>query len=483
MSRKKKLIILLIVLAVCVCGYLIISYFVSGDSEDEDSIEISVIDSDSVESIKWVYDGNDVELQKDDDDLWYYVDDSEFPLDQDIAADMLSAVSSIYAVKKVADEPDDLSSYGIDEPSVKIYVTVDGETTEYDIGDYNESSGYYYMMYTGDEALYYVDSTLYDTFAVTLLEIVEYEYLPEIDESDVESAALTYGGNTFNIDVDISSEVEYYIEDEDGTEYLLDETAVENMIYGFTDISWMSCAAYNVSDEDLATYGLDDPYVEFSLVYTYTITVESESESGFDDEETEQTVAGNDVLLIGSVANDDGDRYAMIKGGTCVYILSSTIVEYYEISDAEELFSKTLLSFTEDEIDYLTVVYKGETYVINVTSEEGVDDSGYDTVYYTYKYNNTEMELDDFIAAIEEFSAETAYADDITDYGDLLISITVQMTDGTSQTAEIYNYDDDYCVVGNGEYIRYMADESECDDIYDLFKMAIKEITEEEEST
>ncbi|MCD7774659.1 MAG: DUF4340 domain-containing protein [Clostridiales bacterium] len=480
MSRSKKLIILAAVLVVCLAGYLIIAQFLS-DDEDSSSIEISSLESSSIESIKWVYSGNEIEILRDDDDAWYYADDAEFPLDQDIAEDMESAVSSITAVKMVAEDPEDLSLYGIDDPTVSIYVTVDGETIEYDIGSYNESSGYYYMMYTGDSALYYVDSTLYSTFCAELLDLVEYEYLPEIDSEDAESAVLTYNGSAYNLEVvvdeDDNTDIEYYITDEDGNEYLCDSTAASNMFNGFINVSWASCADYNVSEDSLSEYGLDDPYIQFALTYTYTVTVESETATGDDDDETEeQTLTGYDTLLIGNTANDDGDRYAMISGGNNVYVISADYVEYYEISSYEDLLSKTLLSYSEDEIVSLTVTYKDTDYEITV--EEGEDEDGY--TVYTYSCNGTEIDMDDFISLTEDLSADIAKSDDITDYGDLLIAVTVCLDDETEQTVEIYNYDDDYCAVSVGGSVKYLADESLCDDIYDSFKAVVKTMAEED---
>ena len=322
MSRGKKLLILLAVLAVCVAFYFAARHFF-GEEDTNSIIEITNIESADIESVRWIYDGTELEIKPLDEKTWYCANDGEFPLDQDIAIEMLNAVSSVRAVKKVAENPDELSKYGINEPSVRIYVTVGGNTTEYDIGDYNEASGYYYMMYTGDAALYYVGSSLYDMFAKALLDLAEYEYLPEIEIADVESIRIENENTVRDIIYypeakEIESREYHYV---DSGDLPADGETMEKLLSDFIDISWSSCVSYHVGESELSSFGLDTPTAKFSIQYKYTV---AEDESG------STKLDGNDTLLIGNAA-EDGSRYAMIQGGRCVYTIEKSTAEQYLI--------------------------------------------------------------------------------------------------------------------------------------------------------
>lgn len=473
MSRTKKLILLLLVLIVCLAAYWIGNRFLGGDADSE-SVAIASYDSGSIEAIRWIYDGNEIELTTSDGKEWAYAGDEDFPLDQDRAVDMASAVASIYAVKKVSDEPDDLARYGLEEPSLKIFVTADGEETEFDIGAYNETSGYYYLMYTGDTALYYVDTSLYETFSVALLDLAERESLPEIEISDVESLEVKNGTKTLSVTYypdgreGYDGNISYFI---DGSEAACDTDTIQAMIESFIQVSWDSCAAYNVTQEQLAEYGLDKPTAEFSIRYQYT--VETESESG----ETE-TLEGYDTLLIGRKTEDTENEtyYAMILAGQCVYTLSADVVKQYLISDESGLYSKTLLSFYAEELTELTVTYKGTDYAI-LAEAQGADDSS-DDIEMLYTVHGASIELETFVSLLSSLTADSVQALEISGAGDLLLAAAVTLSDGTQQSLEIYDYDDNYCAVKYGGKLRYFASESACDDLYDAFKDALKTVGE-----
>ncbi len=339
MTRSKKLLILLAALAVCVLGYFAASRFLGKSTSDENGIEISNVDSSEIESVKWLYDGTELEIKPLDEKTWYCVQDKNFPLDQDMAIEMINAVCNVNAVKKIAENPDELSKYGINEPKVRVYVTADGAVTEYDIGNYNEASGYYYMMYTNDPALYYIDSSLYDMFARDMLDIIEYEALPEIDVQDVQNLTIENGKTKANITYypdgkEIESETYNYI---DGGSSPVETEKARELITGFVNITWNSCAAYNVTDKDLSEYGLDNPSAVFTIRYKSDTEEDTESESkAVSDEKSTYSEA---TLIIGKTAESEKAEdesaeaapsyYAMIKGGDRVYTLSDSAAEKY----------------------------------------------------------------------------------------------------------------------------------------------------------
>ena len=72
---------------------------------------------------------------------------------------MTGALSGLTA-SRVLDEPETLADYGLDDPSLTITAT-DGDGTAYTfaIGDQNEVTQEYYLLYNGEEdKVYLVDS-------------------------------------------------------------------------------------------------------------------------------------------------------------------------------------------------------------------------------------------------------------------------------------------------------------------------------------
>lgn len=468
MKRSKKLLILLAVLVVCVGVYLAASHFLGGGESEDGSIALSEIDEETLREIKWVYNGEEVALISDDGKEWKYKDDGDFPLDSEKAASMASCVCSISAVKKVADAVEDKAKYGLDEPEIKLTVTAGDETNEYLIGDCNEATGYYYFTRSGDEALYYVDTSLHSTFAVRLLDIVKFEYITEISTTDVTSFAVKCGDKTLNVEYlpegkdGFGDSYTYFIS---GASLPCDTDTAQSMISGFVNIGWLTCEAYNVDSASLAEYGLDAPLAEFTVNYTYE--AESESASG----ETE-TVSGSDTLLIGKNKDEDC-RYTMIKGGKCVYTVDEETAKMYMITSEESLYSKELLSFSAEEITALSVEYRGNKYEITAEASGETDEYG-EGVEISYKIGGDAIELDTFISLLSSLKAESVQKDEISNSGDKLLSVTVTDADGAVQTLEIYEYDENLCALSLNGQKRYFAEESECDDICDAFRDAIK---------
>lgn len=467
MTRSKKLIVLIVVLAVCVAGYFTATYFLSDDASSE-SVDLSVTD---VEKISWTYDSQTYEIKLTD-DTWYYSADEDFPLSQDSAEDLSDSVSSIYAIKKISDTIEDESKYGIDEPTATLTLTdADSEEHIFKIGNYNEATGYYYLTYSGDEALYYVDSSLYSTLSVDIMSMVEFEYIPAESISDVTSMTVECASQTMTIKYypdgkdGYSDSYTYFVTESDSP---CDTDTVEDMIAGFVNVGWLSCEAYNVTADNLGEYGLDTPSAKFTVNYTYTI--EAEDETGED-----ETVSGTKTLLIGNaVTNDDGETvyYAMIKDGSCVYTVSENTAKLYMISAEASLYSKQILDFYASELESLSVTVGGNVYNIDAAEDLEADSE------MSYKLNGTAISLDTFIGYLEDFEAESVETSDITDIGDLLLSVTLNFNDSTSTVVEIYEYDPDLCVVSLDGKRRYFASENECDDIYDEFRAAVKAVQE-----
>lgn len=462
MSRAKKLLMMIVALAICAAAYFSISYVAKNKNTSEYDLQLSDMSVSDLRAIEWEFNSETVKLVSEDGKNWQYDSDNAFPLSSEKAADLASKAASVKAVKVVSDTMEEPSKYGLNTPKIKITVTIDGgEQTVYSIGNYNDASGYYYLSYSGSAALYYVDSSLYTAFSVNLSDLIEYEFIEEINTTDVKHIKIKNGEKTLSVTYHPNSKNAYSI---DGSDAVCDDSAITNMINSFINITWLSCEKYNVTETELKTFGLDSPTAEFTIDYQYE--KEAESASG---DPTE--VSGSDTLLIGK-QNGNNKYYAMIKGGHHVYTVSEETAELYMISSEESLYSKKLMSFSAEQLTMLTIRYRGNDYTINAESTGHIDDDGED-IEMKYTVDNKEIALSSFISLLTNLNADSVQKNTISDTGELLLSVNVKLTDDSEQTLAIYEYDDSLSVVSFGGETKYFAAESACDDICDAFRDAV----------
>lgn len=165
MNRGKKLLLLCGALVVLGAGYAVARTVNAQPTEEEGVALATPADTARLE---WTSDGVTLALVKED-DSWSYADDGAFPLNQDVPEEMTGALSGLTA-SRVLEEPETLADYGLDDPSLTITATdEDGTAYTFAIGDQNEVTQEYYLLYNGDESkVYLVDSALQDAFSLGL---------------------------------------------------------------------------------------------------------------------------------------------------------------------------------------------------------------------------------------------------------------------------------------------------------------------------
>lgn len=163
MKRIKKLIILIVVFIIFIAIYMSTSYLNPKDDATDESVAVKEIDENSIKQISWEKDGESITLVKKD-DVWSYLNNESFAIDQSYPKSMLSAISNLKS-SQVLSEAENLSEYGLDKPVFVISVLSDDDTTTtYSIGNMNETTNKYYLILNEDTSIYMVDSTLISAF-------------------------------------------------------------------------------------------------------------------------------------------------------------------------------------------------------------------------------------------------------------------------------------------------------------------------------
>lgn len=318
MKRGKKLIVLLAVLAVLLAATCAVLKLTpeDTDAEPEDTgVSVFALDPEAVTELSWTYEGETLTFVKSD-GAWAYAGDSAFPLDETYLTTILTALSGVTANKTI-EAPEDLAQYGLEEPACAVTVTAGGAAGLL-IGDETGIGGERYLS-TGDGNVYLVDEDILDSFAYSLLDLVEKETIPSI--TGVTSLEVISNTQSFTLNYAESGG-----EEDDGvwlwngdSELPLDTELTEALIETVTSMSWGACVDYNAAGT-LSDYGLDAPVATVTVNYA----------------ETEQAEAGASfVLEIGEDAS--GTCYGRIAGSSMVYEIDASISDAMLTASCESL--------------------------------------------------------------------------------------------------------------------------------------------------
>lgn len=180
-KQKRTFVILAIVLAACLAGYLGLlnynKYKSDDDSESEsDSVEALSLDSSDVNSVSFLIDGQEYSFSRiksddtsdetestesektdtesessdsDDDEQWVCNNDTSLKINTSKVTSLLGNATSITASKKF-DSDADTSDFGLDEPQNVVKLSTDDKTYTITIGEKNAMLGEYYIKVNDD---------------------------------------------------------------------------------------------------------------------------------------------------------------------------------------------------------------------------------------------------------------------------------------------------------------------------------------------
>ena len=274
MKRKKQrrlLLILLILLAAACIGYfLLLRYAEKKEAEETEESDTSVsiypedFDSSAISSISYDYQGEVLSFSlKDDGETWQYDDNTGFPLNQSSLTGMSSQLQSLTASRTIAENPDNLADYGLDEPSGRV-TAKDSDGTEFTIyfGDTNDSADVTYVYTSDGKNIYTIDSGVADYFSHPLLDMIVEDELPVPDSSAVyKDITINRGSSTlaFRYTEDGDLPLDYlnrcsWFADIDGDQFAMDDSAVSGLTSALSGLSTSGCAAYDISQDEMSVY-------------------------------------------------------------------------------------------------------------------------------------------------------------------------------------------------------------------------------------
>lgn len=443
MKRSKRLCILLGVLAVACVATFALSRYQAKKEQIETSGEVVLeIPVDSVQALSWEYDGEELAFHKD--DKWIYDEDEAFPVDGEKIEDLLDQFSAMGAAF-IIENPEDLSPYGLSDPTCSITITTDEETYTILLGGYSTMDSQRYVS-IGDGNVYLVADDPLDNYDVGLRDLLDPDDIPDFDQ--VSKITFT-GSENYEIFYEAYEEGStrtycaddvYFAQQEDGT-LPLDTDKVTSYLQTIRYLDLSDYVTYNVTDEELAQYGLDDPQLTIQVDYT------EENEDGDEVSDTFTLHISRDPEELAKAEESESENeddteeeitaYMRVGDSPIVYRLYSESYSSLMRASCDDLRHAELLTAAFADITQIDISLEDADYTITT------DGSGDDR---TYAYLETEVEIDDFRDTLESLQADS-FTDEAPAQKEE-IRLTLHLDNEAFPTVEIslYRYDGSSCL-------------------------------------
>ena len=235
-------------------------------------------------------------------------------------------------------------------------------------------------------------------------------------------------------------------EDADKAKRLIGYLPEQPPLY-ISNTDYTDYVTYNVTDEELATYGLDAPEVTVTVEYT-TLDEESDSPSTFtlrvsrDPVELAAQAASEAVEEASSSSADTGTEeeitaYARIGDSPIVYQISGSSYESLMKYTYNDLRHTDALTADFADVTGFDVSLEGQVY--NITSQGTGDDR-------TFLYGEEEIDITDLQSALTAVNADS-FTDESPAQKEE-IGITVHLDNEAHPTVqlEFYRYDGEHCL-------------------------------------
>jgi len=318
---KKKYILPVAILLVVLAGVIIANVLLKKNQaaqEEAESIKaeeeslaavINVIETKDIRGIAYNNGNTDLSFSKDGEDGdWVYDTDSAFPLNTAKIETIELMLEGLTASLKITDG-DTLEGYGLDDPLEVTITDENGNKTTIGIGDMYDSQ--YYVLLNGDTSTVYRCTLLnyayfsYDLYSdLVLLSQADYAGAEtKIVITAGESKRVFTKGDKETTDDDgntVTSSV-WMVSCDGADAYEVTDTQTMDSFISALESDYTAMLAYNISDDELSAYGMDEPSYTMEITY-------------LDTEGNEQTV----TLVVGAYYEDstaDTYAYTIMKSG------------------------------------------------------------------------------------------------------------------------------------------------------------------------
>ncbi len=332
-KNLRTIIILLVVLALCVGGFIFISKLIDKqEAQDALDAEESIINiGDIVDglyigittnagSMEFVSDGEN----------WKYYQDENFPLKESYMTDIIDAAVGLTAFREI-EAVDDLSAYGLDDGSYLTLMIIDSENNVFvlDIGYPISDGSAWYARDPSLNTIYIISDELPNAVNFSLYDMIDMENFGSFDAEDVKSISIVSGEAKLSYKQEtVTSEMATGEIDEDTGEQIYEENILSTwyditgeepvLINDITTPSLLAetaagfeftaCMNYDASEGLLQSSGLSDPSMTITVVWTDISGAEA-----------------SETLVVGR-SDGNGSYWVKLASSNALYTISETYI-------------------------------------------------------------------------------------------------------------------------------------------------------------
>ena len=410
------------------------------------------IPTDTVTALSWTNEDGTFSFTKG--DTWTYDGDSAFPVDEGKINDLLAQFEN-FAAAFAIDDVEDYAQYGLTEPICTISITAGEETYTVQLGDFSKMDEQRYAS-IGDGKAYLVSHDPLDEFGAVLRDMILDDTVLAFDTA--EKIAFTGTENyTISYDEDGTSICADDVYFADGQP--LDTDNVNAWLTALTGLDLTDYVSYNVTNEELQTFGLDEPALTITLDYSSS------------DEDGTETDAGTLVLHLSqnpeelaaygeALANEEDDLpdvtcYARVGESQIVYQITQSEFDALTAVSYDTLRHQKLFTADFDTVTSIDVTLEGETYTFTYTPPENEDDEDAEG---TWSYNGEEFDVFNFSYALRALSASSFTDEKPTGQEEISLTLHLDNEDFPAFTLTLYRCDGETCIAEvDGEPVAFVS--------------------------
>lgn len=470
MKRFKRIYLLLGILAIVCLGTIGAMQLEVHKEKIKNTDEIILaVPVDSVQAILWEYESETFAFHRE--EKWLYDEDEAFPVEEEKISRILEQFQE-FGASFVIEEAEDYGQYGLEEPVCTIHLVTEEQSYEILLGGYSSMDSQRYVS-IGDGNVYLVKNDPLDYFDVTVSDMIDHDELPAFGEvtgirfAGAENYSITYEEDS--TDTYCADDI-YFIRRDEKT-LPLDTSRVEEYLRNISRLNLTDYMTYNVTDEELAAYGLDVPELTVTIEYlsgndddgeileTFVMKISRSPEEKAADSET----AGED----GDTEEEETAAYIRVGESQIVYRISSADYENLMAVSYDELRHPEV--FTGDTTDIRQMEIALEETVYTVTSEEA---DGKRSYYYQEK----EAEMAGLKSRLKNLKAVGFTQEQPTQKKEIELVIYLENENFPKVVIELYRYDGNNCLaVVDGEPVSFVQRSDVVDLIEAVYGIVLNE--------
>ena len=453
MRKATKLYALLgVLLVVCIAAFAVSRHEEKKEQIKNSGEVILEIPTDSVTALSWTNESGTFSFTKD--ETWVYDDDNAFSVDEEKINDLLEQFTS-FAAAFAIDDVEDYAQYGLDEPVCTIHITAGEESYTVTLGDFSKMDEQRYIS-IGDGKVYLVSHDPLDEFDAVLRDMILDDTIPEFDTAE----QIEFSG----------SENYTIIRDEDGKSICaddiyftdgqpLDTDNVDAVLSAIQSLSLTNYVSYHVTDEELTTFGLDDPELTVKMEYSTRDDDENVEDSGtlllHISRNPEEVAAYEEAVEKNEDDLPDVTCYVRVGQSQIVYDISQDIYDQLTAVSYDTLRHQKLFMVDFDTVTSIDVALSGENYTFTYNPPEDKDDEDAEG---TWTYNDEEFDVYDLRTALRAVLASSFTDEAPTGQEEISLTVHLDNEDFPTFTLTLYRLDGTNCIAAvDGETVALVS--------------------------